>query len=99
MKLPQALEDNGKAINRLRTDLQDLEDLWQNIYKRQHHRDVEDHSPIPVMAQCFSFTIPPVNAQIHTLVGAIHGFTGSCTPPIDILGKRLIMAEFIRVVL
>ena len=51
------------------------------------------------MASCFSFTISPVNAQTNTLVGVIHGFTGSWTPPIDILGKRLIVTELIRVVL
>ena len=51
------------------------------------------------MASCVSFTIPPVNVQTHALVGAIHGFTGSWTPPIDILGKRLILAELIRMVL
>jgi len=99
MMLPQAPEEDEATNQTLHTGLQELEDLWQSICKKQRHRDVDEESPVPTMASCFSFTIPPVNAQTNTLVGAIHGFTGSWTPPIDILGKRLIVTELIRVVL
>jgi len=77
MTLPRALEDDETTVDRLRSDLQVLEDLWQNICKQQRHRYADNLAAIPAMAQCFSFIIPPVNAQTHTLVGAIHGFSGS----------------------
>ena len=89
--LPQPPEEGAAANQSLITGLQEIEDMWQSVCKRQRHRDIDEELPIPTMDSYFSFTIPSVNAQINTLVGAIHGFPVSWTPPIDILGKQLIV--------
>jgi len=50
MVLPRAPADAKTATKHLHMGLQDLEDLWQNIYNQQRHRNVDEHSPIPAMA-------------------------------------------------
>ena len=77
--------------------IQALEDLWQDICKQQRHRGIEEGNPIPLMAKHPTFSIPSVNATKQTICGAIEGFDGRWTSPIDFLGKRLILQESIRV--
>ena len=60
---------------------------------------MEEGNPISMMAKHLTFTIFSVNTSKQTICGTTKGFNGSWTPPIDFLGKRLLLQEIIRVVL
>jgi len=83
----------------IREGIQALKDLWQDICKQQRQHNIEEGDPMPIMTKHLTFSIPSINASKQTICGAIEGFDGSWTPPIDFLGKRLILQEIIRVVL